>query len=124
RRAGRRARGPAHAQEPRRPGHVDRGMDRTAQVHGYDACAQTHSALPGVEAAGAPGLGAAALRTGCLPGGAGHKPSAHGQIQEVRLGMKILVLFDIARRADPEESFSARSLKEEDKPTEADVLKC
>src|ERR1700739_2397248 len=38
--------------------------------------------------------------------------------------MKILVLFDLARRADPEETFSARSLKEEDKPTEADVLSC
>jgi D-alanine-D-alanine ligase len=38
--------------------------------------------------------------------------------------MKILILFDLARRADPEETFSARSLKEEDKPTEADVLKC
>ena len=38
--------------------------------------------------------------------------------------MKILVLFDLARRADPEETFSARSLKQEDKPTEADVLLC
>jgi D-alanine-D-alanine ligase len=38
--------------------------------------------------------------------------------------MKILVLFDIARRADPVETFSERSLKEEDKPTEADVLRC
>jgi D-alanine-D-alanine ligase len=38
--------------------------------------------------------------------------------------MKILVLFDLARRTDPTESFSARSLKEEDKPTEADVLRC
>jgi D-alanine-D-alanine ligase len=39
--------------------------------------------------------------------------------------MKILVLFDLARRAAPEETFSARSLKEEeDKPTEADVLLC
>jgi D-alanine-D-alanine ligase len=38
--------------------------------------------------------------------------------------MKILVLFDIARRADPEEVFAERALKEEDKPTEADVLRC
>jgi D-alanine-D-alanine ligase len=38
--------------------------------------------------------------------------------------MKILVLFDLARRADPVETFSVRSLKEEDKPTEADVLGC
>lgn len=38
--------------------------------------------------------------------------------------MKILVLFDLARPAAPEESFSARALKEEDKPTEADVLLC
>ncbi len=38
--------------------------------------------------------------------------------------MKILVLFDLARRASPEESFSEQSLKEEDKPTEADVLGC
>jgi D-alanine-D-alanine ligase len=38
--------------------------------------------------------------------------------------MKILVLFDLARRADPGETFSERSLKEEDKPTEADVLRC
>ena len=38
--------------------------------------------------------------------------------------MKILILFDVARPADPNETFSARSLKEEDKPTEADVLRC
>jgi len=38
--------------------------------------------------------------------------------------MKILVLFDIARRADPLEVFAERALKEEDKPTEADVLRC
>jgi D-alanine-D-alanine ligase len=38
--------------------------------------------------------------------------------------MKILVLFDVARRMDPQETFSAESLKEEDKPTEADVLQC
>ncbi len=38
--------------------------------------------------------------------------------------MKILVLFDLARRADPVETFSERALKEEDKPTEADVLRC
>jgi D-alanine-D-alanine ligase len=38
--------------------------------------------------------------------------------------MKILVLFDVARRMDPKETFSAESLKEEDKPTEADVLQC
>ena len=36
--------------------------------------------------------------------------------------MKILVLFDVARPADPNETFSPESLKEEDKPTEADVL--
>src|SRR5437868_13697027 len=37
--------------------------------------------------------------------------------------MKILVLFDLARRSAPEETFSPQSLKEiEDKPTEADVL--
>jgi|SRR5271157_2598855 len=38
--------------------------------------------------------------------------------------MKILVLFDVARRMDPTESFSAESLKQENKPTEADVLAC
>src|SRR5260370_41155269 len=38
--------------------------------------------------------------------------------------MKILVLFDVARRIDPGETFSAESLKEESKPTEADVLAC
>src|SRR5439155_22024413 len=38
--------------------------------------------------------------------------------------MKILVLFDVAHRTDPQETFSAESLKEEDKPTEADVLQC
>jgi len=38
--------------------------------------------------------------------------------------MKILILFDIARRADPLEVFAERALKEEDKPTEADVLRC
>src|SRR5437879_9913291 len=38
--------------------------------------------------------------------------------------MKILIVFDVARRAEPDENFTARSLKEEDKPTEADVLRC
>ena len=38
--------------------------------------------------------------------------------------MKILVLFDVAHRTDPQETFSAESLKQEDKPTEADVLQC
>jgi D-alanine-D-alanine ligase len=39
--------------------------------------------------------------------------------------MKILVLFDLARPPGPDETFSARALKEvEDKPTEADVLRC
>jgi D-alanine-D-alanine ligase len=38
--------------------------------------------------------------------------------------MKILILFDVAHPADPNETFSARSLKQEDKPTEADVLRC
>jgi D-alanine-D-alanine ligase len=39
--------------------------------------------------------------------------------------MKILILFDLGRRTDPEQTFSPRSLKEdEDKPTEADVLRC
>ncbi|MGA2594028.1 MAG: ATP-grasp domain-containing protein [Bryobacteraceae bacterium] len=38
--------------------------------------------------------------------------------------MKILVLFDVARRRDPHETFSAESLKQEQKPTEADVLQC
>src|SRR6185295_13802215 len=38
--------------------------------------------------------------------------------------MKILVVFDVARPAEPDENFTARSLKEEDKPTEADVLRC
>jgi len=38
--------------------------------------------------------------------------------------VKVLVLFDLARRALPDETFSARALKEdEDKPTEADVLR-
>jgi D-alanine-D-alanine ligase len=36
--------------------------------------------------------------------------------------MKILVLFDLAHPTDPNESFSPETLKEEDKPTEADVL--
>src|SRR5215831_2156335 len=38
--------------------------------------------------------------------------------------MKILVLFDVARRMDPHETFCAKSLKQEQKPTEADVLQC
>ena len=39
--------------------------------------------------------------------------------------MKVLVVFDIARRAAAGETFSARDLKEqEDKETEADVLTC
>ena len=39
--------------------------------------------------------------------------------------MKILVLFDVHRTVGPDETFSVRSLrKEEEKPTEADVLDC
>jgi D-alanine-D-alanine ligase len=38
--------------------------------------------------------------------------------------MKILLLFDVARRMDPNQTFSVESLREENKPTEADVLRC
>jgi len=39
--------------------------------------------------------------------------------------VKVLVVFDIARRATADETFSPRELKEEeDKETEADVLSC
>lgn len=39
--------------------------------------------------------------------------------------MKVLVLFDVDRKVDPDESFSIRALrKEEQKPTEADVITC
>jgi len=39
--------------------------------------------------------------------------------------MKVLVLFDLTRPTAPDESFSPQLLKEkEDKPTEADVLRC
>ena len=38
--------------------------------------------------------------------------------------MKILILFDVARRTSPDETFSETVLKQEDKPTEADVLGC
>ena len=38
--------------------------------------------------------------------------------------MKILVLFDVGHRADPNEAFSPETLKEQDKPTEACVLEC
>jgi len=39
--------------------------------------------------------------------------------------VKILVLFDVERTVPPDETFSARALREdEDKPTEADVLAC
>jgi D-alanine-D-alanine ligase len=38
--------------------------------------------------------------------------------------MKILILFDVAHAADPNETFSPESLKEQDKPTEACVLEC
>jgi D-alanine-D-alanine ligase len=39
--------------------------------------------------------------------------------------MRILVLFDLSRPTEPDQTFSARALKEdEDKPTEADVLRC
>ncbi|PYT25673.1 MAG: hypothetical protein DMG57_24405 [Acidobacteria bacterium] len=36
----------------------------------------------------------------------------------------MLVLFDVARPAESDEVFTVRSLKDEDKPTEADVLSC
>jgi len=46
-----------------------------------------------------------------------------GPLQEVGLTVKVLVLFDLARRVDAGEQFSPTELrKEEDKPTEADVL--
>src|SRR5260221_11708698 len=39
--------------------------------------------------------------------------------------MRIIVLFDLARPTSPDESFSARALRrDEDKPTEADVILC
>jgi D-alanine-D-alanine ligase len=38
--------------------------------------------------------------------------------------MKILILFDLPRPTSPDETFSARSLKEEDRETEADLLSC
>jgi D-alanine-D-alanine ligase len=39
--------------------------------------------------------------------------------------MKILVLFDLSRKTSPDERFSARALRrDEEKPTEADVLLC
>ena len=39
--------------------------------------------------------------------------------------MKVLVLFDVARPVDPSEVFSTKVLREqEDKPTEADVIRC
>jgi D-alanine-D-alanine ligase len=36
--------------------------------------------------------------------------------------MKLLILFDVARRLDPDETFSPEWLKQEQKPTEADVM--
>lgn len=39
--------------------------------------------------------------------------------------MKVLVLFDVDRRVDPDENFTLKELrKEEKKPTEADVISC
>jgi D-alanine-D-alanine ligase len=39
--------------------------------------------------------------------------------------MKVIVLFDMARQVEPNETFSMRALrKEEEKPTEADVITC
>ncbi|MGH9623642.1 MAG: D-alanine--D-alanine ligase family protein [Bryobacteraceae bacterium] len=39
--------------------------------------------------------------------------------------MKVLVLFDLPRPADPDEAFTCKTLREkEDRPTEADVLTC
>src|SRR5215471_3539727 len=38
--------------------------------------------------------------------------------------MKILILFDLAHRTDPNEIFSAETLKQEQRPTEANVLEC
>lgn len=39
--------------------------------------------------------------------------------------MKVLVLFDVARRVPPDESFTLKELRQEEhKPTEADVISC
>ena len=38
--------------------------------------------------------------------------------------MKILILFDLAYRTDPHETFSAEALIQEQRPTEANVLEC
>ena len=38
--------------------------------------------------------------------------------------MKILVLFDVANQAGVGESFSPEVLRQQDKPTEADVMQC
>ena len=83
---------------------------------------QTDPALPGVEADGAARSGSPAVRAGRLSRDIGDQSLVHWQIQEVRVDMKILVLFDIAQRADPEEKFTPESLREQQKPTEASVL--
>jgi len=39
--------------------------------------------------------------------------------------MKVLVLFDLSRRVDPDENFTLKALRQEEmKPTEADVISC
>src|SRR6266536_5167328 len=99
-------------------------MDRPAEIRRKHVSAQDHRALPRTAVGGAARLRPPPLRACFIPGYVGEQSPVHGQIQKIGLTMKILVLFDVARRMDPDQTFSAESLKQEQKPTEADVLEC
>src|SRR5215472_8770283 len=99
-------------------------MDRPAEIRREHACPQDHRALSRAAVDGAARLGPTPLRAGFIPRNFGQQSPVYGQVQKTGLTMKILVLFDVARRMDPDETFCAESLKQEQKPTEADVLQC
>src|SRR5205807_506719 len=82
----------------------------------------TDAAMPRAEAHGSQGFRAPPFRARLFSCEPGDQSSVYRQIQEVGVAMKILILFDIARRLDPGEVLSPAWLKEEQKPTEADVM--
>src|SRR5690349_20103302 len=99
-------------------------MDGPTKIRCKYISAEDHRALPGTAIGSATRLRPPPLRNCFLHCSLSHQSSTHRQIQKVGLTMKILVLFDVARRMHPDETFSAESLKQEQKPTEADVLEC
>src|SRR5260370_13662125 len=100
-----------HAQEPCGAGGFHCTLDWTTQIHRGYVGAQADSTLPAARADHSARSRAPFVRTRRLPCGHGHQSSAHWPLQEVRLAVKVLVLFDLARPPEADETFSPQELK-------------